>query len=943
MRYVFALLVGLLMSLQGAYAYQPTDTALLLPKPFADWKTLETEHFRINFLPSELAYAQRVAAVAERVYGRLTERLKWQPVDPIQVVISDSFDGSNGGASVLPYNRFFIFMNTPVEGELLDNSPWIEQVFTHELVHILHLDQAAGGPSRLRNIFGRFFLAFPQIFNPTWVSEGIAVYEETNADTGFGRGQSALYAAAMRAEVANGLRSFTEMGFYGAGGTDWPDGQSYLYGYYFFEFLVNEYSEAKAYQYLSDWNTNIIPWQMNARTQHVFGMDAETLWQKFQGYLIAKFATLPQGPELSQAVVTAGRINSNPVWLGNGDFYYFKNNGRVKPSIQKIDAEGKETTVAKVQSFKQFDVHPEAGVLMSRGVICDNVDVYTDLYRLKEKDKWQRLTHCQRYPRAAWSTSGEKIAAVHVSSGRSRIDLLDAAGQRLDSFDFLPAGEAIGQLSWSPQDDRIVAAVRREATGWNIEVLDIASGRWTPLVTDGELNQSPQFSADGQALYFISTVNDLANVQRLDMASGRIQTVSRTTTALLDFAVKGDQLRVVEYTAHGINIQQQTIASWGAVRSSSQPAKKLASWVNQPEYSTEAFTQVTDYSSWNTLGPKSWFAFFYADSEDNSWLQFYLQGQDVLGYHFWQIAPSYYFDKKEVGGSLAYIAYHRLALLLDRTYESINVSGSDFKVWDQETRYQAVWMQPFNSFDGTFQVNFGVAFEDIERVVEDFGRLDDQEDNLGGLSFSWRDYDQYLHSISAENGRSINLKLENYDLFGDGFFQGELKSLDWREYISLPANHVLALRFVAGKSQFTSKPFELGNELDSMQSLGGQIGFGFTDFALRGYSSGEPELIGHNLRLYSAEYRMPIGEMFDGLTVPPVGLGKLAVHFLLDYGAAWDKGDDKKYYTGVGFEVHPEVLIGYSTFKLDSAIGVARGLDSDIGKTTIYFRLSSLF
>ena len=99
--------------------------------------------------------------------------MEWQPTEITEIIINDTFDGSNGGASPLPYNRFFIFMNAPIDGELVDNSPWMELVFTHEFIHILHLDQASGLPDKLRKVFGRLFFTFPQIFSPKWIREWV--------------------------------------------------------------------------------------------------------------------------------------------------------------------------------------------------------------------------------------------------------------------------------------------------------------------------------------------------------------------------------------------------------------------------------------------------------------------------------------------------------------------------------------------------------------------------------------------------------------------------------------------------------------------------------------------------------------------------------------------------------------------------------------------------
>ncbi|MCP5017565.1 MAG: hypothetical protein GY938_20190 [Ketobacter sp.] len=949
MHRILALVLCALLSAQAAWSYTPEDTAMLMPGPFQNWKTLETDHFRINYREHHLPFAQRLAAVAEKVYIKQTPRLQWEPKKKTEVVITDTYDGSNGGATVLPFNRFFIFMNAPVEGELLDNAPWIEQVFTHEFVHILHLDQSSGGQTTLRNIFGRFFFAFPQIFSPAWVSEGLAVYEETDASKQFGRGQSAYYDAMMRAEYLNGFRSFSQLSYQGYWGTDWPSGQVYLYGYYFFEFLHTEYGEQKAFEYLQNWNSNIIPWRMQSRAKRVFGLSAERLWNQFQAYLTKKFEQeMVSLPVVDYTpVVETGRINGNPVWMADGSFYYYREDGRRHPTLQHIDADGNEVQVAEVIKYQQIDVHPQAGVLLSRHTVCNNVDVFADLYRLQDNGAWKRITECGRYPRAAWAHSGERIAAVHTDRGLSQIAILDGRGTLLQLLKPLAAGEVIGHIDWSPDDKKLVAAVRREATGWNLEVLDVERDLWTPLTRNDHLEQRPRFSADGKWVYFISDQKGMMNVRRMRLQDGQVQTVSRTQTAIVDYSVNADQssVRVAEYTAQGVVIREQALQSWGDTYAGLwKDRAKVKSIVNQPDYSAEAFTDISDYSPLDTLAPTSWFAFLYADSDDNNWIQFILQGQDVLGFHQWQLAPAYYFDKQEFGGSLSYVAYHRLALLAERELDTVREEAPGIpSVWRQETRYQAVWQQPINSFEGTFEVDFGMGKEDVKRIIDGYGEYDSYRDNFAGVSLNWSDYERYLHSISVENGRKVRLLAEQYDAFGDGYHDGSVYSLDWREYLSLFDNHVLALRAVLGKADDSAKAFQLGNELDELQTLGALIGFGRTGYTLRGYSDNQSQLAGTNLRLYSAEYRLPVGEWFDGYTVLPVGLGKAGLHLFVDHGAAWSAGQNKDYYTGIGAELRPDLLIGYSTLKLESTLGFAKGLDDEIGETTVYLRLGASF
>lgn len=949
MRKLWIVALCALGMLSPAFAHTPEDAAILMPSAFEDWKTLTTPHFRINYQQQHLEFARRMAAVAETVHERLVPQMEWQPKKRTQVVISDSYDGSNGGATVLPYNRFYIFMNAPTVGELQDNNDWIEQVFTHEYVHILHLDQAAGLPHALRNVFGRIFFNFPQAFNPLWITEGIAVYGETDREKGFGRGQGALYAAMMRAEYLNGFRSYSQLSYQGYWGTDWPAGQVYLYGYYFFEFMQHTYGREKTMAYLTNWNRNMIPWRMDARARRTLNISAEELWQQYVAYLTEKFSADVKQITSSEhtPVVESGRVNSNPVWLPDGSFYYHRNDGRNKPTLQHIDAQGVETTLAKLEQFNQFDVHPEKGVLLSRAAICDNVKVYTDLYRLRSDGRWRRLTHCGRYPQVAWSSAGDRIAAVHVQGGINQIALLDDEGNLLQLLKPLALGDSIGQIAWSPDDRQLVAAVRREKSGWDLERLDLATDVWQPLTRNAQLEQQPRFSADGKSVYFLSDQHAVWNVRRLELASGQVETVSNTPTAILDYAVQEDsaQLRAAEYTANGVMIRQQKLLPQQTVfKAQTAAAEPLPTIVNSAQYNPAQYGEGVAYSALDTMAPQAWFALLYADTQDNTALQFLVNGQDVLGFHYWQLAPTFYLDKEQVGGSAAYVAFHRLALLWDSTVDvEVEARPGVLEQWDTESRYQAVWMQPFNSFDGTFQIDTGVGTENVVRKMENYGEIGSFDDNFAGAALSWADYDSYLHSVSVEDGRSIKLNYEKYNVLGGAYHSGQATTLDWREYIGLIRNHVLAVRAVAGTADVDAKPYELGNELDQFESLGGKIGFGKTGYTLRGYNDGTDELSGANVRLFSAEWRFPLLELFDGFTTFPVGIGKSALHLFADHGAAWDQGEGHHYYTGVGAEIKPDLLVGYSTFKLDSTIGFAQGLDDDIGETTVYLRLGASF
>lgn len=954
-QFLLVMLLWCLASISSAHL--PLDFSIAAPKPMKEWRTLETEHFRINFQEEHLAFAQRMAAIAENVYEKTTAWMDWHPEDITEIIINDAFDGSNGGATPLPYNRFFIFMNAPVDGELIDNSPWLELVFTHEFIHILHLDQASGLPSGLRSVFGRIFFTFPQIFSPKWITEGLAVYGETDHQDGYGRGQGAVYRGMMQAEVMTGLRSLTEMSYHGYQGTDWPLGQVYLYGYYFMEFVEAEFGKDKLNAYIKNWNDNIIPWRLEARARQVFGLTATQLWSRFQNYLRNKFE--PQlahierrGLQPSQAIAEAGMLNTNPVWLPSGEMFYYHYSGYEHARINRVSADGDISLVAEVEGFSMFDVHPDKGVLLSRAEICDNTNVYTDLYQLAPgESKWRRLTECGRYPRAFWSPDGRYIVAVKVGNGQTSLVLLDREGVELTLLDVRGLGETIGHFDWSADGKTIVAAIKHEVSGWNLEQYDLFKREWTALTRNAHIEYRPRYSADGKSIYFISDQGNALNVRQLDLATGQVSTLTNTKTAIMDYAVNpaGDALRVVEYTANGFAINEITLQNrYDTYAAKAVDSPPVVSFSNSPGYHPEQYTDVVDYSPWRSLRPRAWWAWLLADGSDNSSIQFIVDGNDALNFHYWQVAPQWFFDKERWGGELAYMFYNRFALLASRKVDlqrEEDEALNQYEIWDLEDRYQFVYTQPFNSLENRWRFHAGVAKENVERTFEETGATSYAENNLVGLLLNLNNTSQYLHSISAEDGRDVTLTLEKYNALGDGNSTGLVKIFDWREFVSFSENQVLALRFLWADSgnDDRAKRLEVGGNYDGFGTLGANIGFGVDEFMLRGYSKDSPLLAGTRVNLNSLEWRFPVVEVFDGWRVPPVGLGKTSMSLFVDSGAAWSKGESAKYYSSVGFEISPDLLIGYDTFYLDINVGVAYGLDRDVGQTEAYLRLISSF
>ena len=391
--------------------------------PSLRWRTLDTPHFSVHFAEPYRAQGRTVAEVAETVYPRITDWLKWKPESRTQIVVVDSLDLANGLASPLPFNFMGIVLSPPDSGELLQNREWLELVLTHEFTHVVHMDKARGAPLAMRRIFGRtppwFYLFFPNtlpnVWGPGWVKEGLAVYSESDWNKGWGRLGQSQFEGMMRAEVGRGLISLREIH---ADGRGFPHNRDYLYGSYFFLFLGERYGPKAILDYVENYSDNFFPFRMHSNTVAMTGKPQDELWLEYEDWLRARFA--PKAPEAGRRPDRGGEILArahsitSPMLTREGERWYVQGNGYTLSRIMRQARGGEAESISRIDPLTRLSVSPRGEVLLSKLEICKNYNYYYDLYRLGAKGDLDRLSDCGRFRFAAPLDDG-RIAADRKS------------------------------------------------------------------------------------------------------------------------------------------------------------------------------------------------------------------------------------------------------------------------------------------------------------------------------------------------------------------------------------------------------------------------------------------------------------------------------------------------------------------------------------------------
>ena len=933
-----------LRKLYIAVALMLVSAAAQAVDPFLDWQTLESPHFLVHFDARHRDYAQHAVNIAEAVHKRLTTELQWTPAEKTHLVLSDESDFANGFATVIHISRSVLFFAPPSGvGGLEDFDNWLELLITHEYTHILHLDRAEGTPAVLRAVLGRFLLAFPNNFQPYWLIEGLATWKETDARRGIGRGQSTLFNSVMRMEVASGVKPVEQINL---PISTWPGGMSrYLYGVYFFEFISATQTPEKVQALIREYSLNLIPFSINSTFRRVFGKDVSQLWADYRRWLQQRFGAQLQKLE-QQGRVAGERLSrsgyrTGGVRVNNGALYYIEDNGAQQATLVRLH-QGEKQALAEVVRAG-FDVAANGDVVISSTEVCDEYNLYKDLYVYRAASRrLQRITECGRYVRAVWNPPDNTILALRHEAARYSLWQLDAQGEVLRQRIVFDADTVPGWYDVSADGRRMVFSLWRADSGWNLYLYDVLKAQWRALTRDSRIQAYPEFTPDGQAIVYSGETELAFNLFRYDLASGEHLQLTRTVGGAYQAVSDGEAIYYTGYSAEGSDIYRLPLE-----QALQQPVAGSDSAVPGRKQFAQVEATLSDYAPWQSLRPRWWFPLL-AISEDTTELGLTTAGNDALGIHNYAASASYDFSNRLAALSAGYAFSNRFSLALSRDNRRfMTTTGQLNRIRSQDSlQLVAAWPRTRVLSASSLLLALSWQNDSDSRLFNGATPIPGFADNLLGVAWLFNNSRVYPLSISRNHGREVRLVAEDGGTLG-GDLSGQVVTASWREYIGLGGEHVLALRALQGWGRGLTAPFNLGGEdtglaYDILLQASTPGLFARRDYALRGYAAGLPQLRGQRARIVSAEWRFPGQRIERGIMAPPLGIMQWSGALFAETGAAYNGSRPDSYYSSAGLELSADLNLFYLV-PLRARLGVARGFDDAIGETRVYLSLGSSF
>jgi len=894
--------------------------------PHLRWRTLQTEHFLVHFAERDRAQARTVAAVAERVYSRTTALLDWRPRLPTHIVLMDSADFSNGFASPVPFNFSGIFLSPPDEGELLQNREWLELVLSHEFFHIVHLDKASGAPLHLRSVLGRLVPFFPNVLQPTWVIEGLAVYNESEPPRAYGRLGNSYFGGMMRAEVARGLRSLSEVNAEGRG---FPLNRDYLYGSNFFAFLRERYGDSVIRRFIDHYSGNVVPFKVQSNALAVTGKEMDALWSDYHGWLRERFAAPETVPLFGDELVHAFAISS-PALSANGTRWYVQADGYARPQLMQHRIGETPRALRETEPDTHLAATADGGVLMAEQDICRNHNLLYNLHYMDSRGRRRTIDQCQRHRFVAEMGAG-RIAALRIDGGAAEVVVLEN-GTPVRSLYRTGAGESVSGIAAS--GERVVITALRGGV-WAL--LEVSDREPTVLIADEAIKHSPRFGRTPDEIFFVADYGKRYDVWSWQRASNSVARWTRAPYGVREISAPvAGELLLTTIEADGVTLRRYQLPPEPLERRSVQGSQAL------PAPTPEPMLVVDDrpYSPWPSLRPTAWAPLLQiADGAVAVGAVTY--GMDALQLHQYFLAPMVEVTQGELLGRAEYTYDGRHGIVVNRNLvvRASEPDNSRSKIKAYSIKQNAQWVSLWRALALNQRWYWGLGAALDEETFHDLalGTTSVRNERVAALVAGVDTRRQQWLSEGPSQGQELRLFAETSRGLGAAY-SGNAYRADWRGDVPI-GKTVLALRWNEAYGQRDAQPYELGgsksDEVILLPILNER------DFALRGYSTGTASLIGHRARVTSVEWRAPLADIDRHIMVPPLGINRVSLNLFADVGAAWEHGETPHYRRGLGAELMSEPRFGYLYGTIVRA-GVAKGLDPT-GSTKIYLRVGRSF
>ncbi len=901
--------------------------------PSGDWRTWRSEHFRVHGHARDSAVALTVVRESERAYALLATELR-RPRGIIDLVVADNADFSNGFATVFPSNRLTIYVRPPTRAtSILYYDSWLRMVLVHELTHLFHLDRADGVWNVLQAVFGRAPGLFPNAYQTSWVTEGLATYYEARfTDAGRVTGsfhQELLTAAAHDHRWVPDIDATTAS-------PAWPGGnRAYAWGTEFFVQETKLFGDTLVPGFVANTSKQIWPFGVSGALRAAGGEGVDGGWDRLHERASRRPSERPDREILERGL----RIEPQPAVSPDGTrLAYVRREGRSETHLViRSLATGEELATRRVNAQPEI-VWVGDTLYATQMDFRTPVDVRSDLYRWGPDGDWERVTDAARLAQP-FAAPGGGVGAVDLAAEARRLVIVE--GGRKRELEAPPAAAYAG-VTLSP-GGRWLAAARHRDGRWDIVLWRVDDPMDVRMATDDAApDRDPVWTRDGTRLLFTSERDGFPQVYGYRPATAAITRLTAEPTGARQPALAPDG-SLFYNTQFSDGFALVRLASPQAVPDVTDPRSRRT-FERAPEVAVDS----QGYQPWPALRPHYWIPLVHNEGATGRFWGAGTAGVDPIGRTRYWAAASAAVDPFR--GELAVAAEHARwkHAAVDAAFTQvwdgelgITTDGDTINLGERERSAELGLQLRWRRWRSSLVTRLSAGLEQTSYFDDDAGgNLLFQGSTFftGALAARGLYAQLPAMAISRENGVLLEGLYRHRVAVspGDTGWSYEVRGgVNGYLALDLPgfSHWVLAARVTEGRTGGPAPDrFAMGGESgDFFEFLPGySLGSGRRAFPLRGYPR-SPSVF-TNAFVAIGELRVPVVVLNSGIWKLPFVLDKLSVSVFGEMGGGWNAGDApaRDRLRDVGGELVSDWGFLYDT-PLRVRIGVAVALTDGLG------------